>query len=164
MPLRIKKGFTIIELTIYMGLMAILLVILGGIFFSILDLQLESQASSDVQQDGQYILARIGYDVRRATSVSVPAAAGQTGSSLTLVIGGANYTYAVSGTDLQLTAGAAVDNLTSYGSGISSFSISRLGNPGGKASLQIRFTLTSKTSTLRNTYETKDYEETLTLR
>lgn len=159
-----KAGFTIVELLLYMGLMAILLVVMGGIFFSVLDLQLESQGSSDVQQDGEFILARIGYDVRRASSVTVPASAGQTGNSLVLVIGGTSYTYAVSGTDLGLSVGGVTQFLTSYGSNISNFSVTRLGNPGGKASLDISFTLTSKTSTLNQIYQTKNYEEALTLR
>jgi hypothetical protein len=159
-----KKGFTIVELVIYMGLMATFLVIMGGIFFSILDLQLESKASSDVQQDGQFILSRLGYDIRRATAVTVPAVAGQTGTSLTLTIGGASFAYAVVGGDLQMTTGGVTSNLTSFGSEISNFSIMRLGNVGGLPSLKIGFTLSSRDTTLRQAKEIKSYEETLTLR
>jgi hypothetical protein len=159
-----KKAFTIIELLIYMGLMAVFLVLMGEIFFSVLDLQLESKASSDVQQDGEYILTRLGYDVRRATAMTVPATIGQSGGTLVLTIGGTNYTYAVTGGDLQITGNGVTNNLTSFGSQITDFSVTRLGNPAGKANININFTLTSRDVTLRNTHETKSYQESLTLR
>jgi Tfp pilus assembly protein PilW len=159
-----KKGFTIVELLIYMGLMSGFLVIMGNVFFSVLDLQLESKASSDVQQDGQFILSRLGYDLRRATAVSVPATAGETGNSLIMTIGGSNFAYSVNGGDLQLTAGGGSQNLTSFGSSIQDFSVTRLQNPGGLPSLKISFTLVSRDTNLQQRSEVKSYEETLTLR
>jgi len=159
-----RQAFTIVELVIYMGLMSVFLVIMGSVFFSILDLQLESKASSDVQQDGQFILSRLGYDVRRATGVTAPASAGQTDSTLNLTIGGNSFVYAVSNGDLQLTVGGVSQNLTSFGSTISDFSVTRLQNTGGLPSLKIGFTLVSQDTNLKQESEIKSYEETLTLR
>lgn len=159
-----RQGFTIVELIIYMGLVSVFLTMMGQVFFSILDLQLESKASSDVQQDGQYILARMGYDVRRATAVVTPGTAGQAGSILTLTIGGAAYTYSVNGGDIQLTTGGVTQNLTSFGAKIDNFWVTRLQNPGGKPSLNISFTLTSRDVNLQQRSEVKSYQQSLTLR
>jgi prepilin-type N-terminal cleavage/methylation domain-containing protein len=72
----IKKGFTLVEMLIYMGLLTIFLAVIGNIFFSIIDLQLESQATSSVSESGRYLLSRISYDVRRAQSITTPASPG----------------------------------------------------------------------------------------
>ncbi len=162
----IRKGFSIVELLLYMGLMSILLVLMGQILFAVLEIQLRGQASSDVQQDGEYILARIGYDVRRASAIVVPATPGQAGNTLELTIGGVNYyTYGVSGSNLQLTAGGIAQNLTSFGSAVSNFTVTEVaGAVGVRPSVDVSFTLTSTTTSLEQKSEVKDYEEVLTLR
>src|SRR3990172_6790072 len=50
-----RRGFTIIELILYMGMLSILLAVLSQIFVSILNVQLESQSSSSIEQDSRYI-------------------------------------------------------------------------------------------------------------
>ena len=70
-----KRAFTIIELLIYMGLLAGLITILGTVLSQVIDVQLESQAISAVEQDGRFILARLNYDLHRVASVTTPASA-----------------------------------------------------------------------------------------
>ncbi len=163
----IKKGFTLVEMLIYMGLLTIFLAVIGTIFFSIIDLQLESQATSSVSESGRYLLSRISYDVHRAQSITTPASPGLSSPSLVLSIGGVTYTYAeVAGTPafLQLTAGGLVDALTGSDAQISNFSATRVGNASGKNSLKVSFTLESVTTSLSQKHETKDYSTTITLR
>ncbi|OGD08246.1 hypothetical protein A2397_05525 [Candidatus Amesbacteria bacterium RIFOXYB1_FULL_44_23] len=143
-----KKGFTIVELLIYMGLLSILLVVLGGLFGSVLETQLETQSVSVIDQDNRFIDARLVYDVHRATDVITPAGAGQTSSFLSLNIGGSTYTYSVSNGQLQLTIAGNTQAVSSYGTQVSDFLVTRLGNPSGKPSLRFNYTLTGSITSL----------------
>ena len=83
-----KKAFTLIELLIFMGILAALLGILSQILASALAVQVESQTASSVHSDGRYLLSRLTYDVRRASNITSPASAGLTSPTLTLTISG----------------------------------------------------------------------------
>src|SRR3990172_1905169 len=91
---RRRTGFTLIEIIIYMALLSIFLLTLTDIFVSILDVQLESDATSAVEQDGRFILSRISYYIPRATDISTPPQIGQTRSNLIMTIAGVTtYEY-----------------------------------------------------------------------
>lgn len=140
-----QKGFTLVEIILYMALLSIFLIVLTDIFVSILDVRRESEATSAVEQDGRYILNRFMYDIPRASSVTTPASLGGSGSTLAIVIGGTNYTYSLSGGNLQLNDGT-INNLNSSGTSLSDISFQRIGNSGGKDTIKIQFTLTSVTT------------------
>ena len=144
-----KHGFTIVELLIYMVIVGILLTVLGGILISTLDVQTDSQSTSVVEADGRFLLARLGYDVHRASSLTTP--------NLVLIIDGQTYTYAVVNSVLQLTTPSGSSHLTSPGVQVTDFSVTRLGNPSGIPTAQIKFTLT-------NGRETRNYQTTVGLR
>src|SRR3989344_6301854 len=94
----VQKGFTLIELIIYMGLLVILLSVLTSIFMSSLDVQLESQANSAVEQDGSYILSRLAYDIHRAEAISIPDMPGSPGDqadNFRIVVNSVNYSYSI---------------------------------------------------------------------
>lgn len=157
---KLRRGFTLIELIVYMGLMSIFLLTLTEIFLSVLDVQTESQQNSSVEQDGKYILARLNYDISQASTITSPASLGQSANAATLVISGVNYTYDGSGSSLILTNNYGASQINSDGSTISNVSFSRLGNSGGKNSLQIKFRLTSSSN--RNAgREMRDFQTTL---
>lgn len=124
------KGFTIIELIVYIGLSSILIALMSEIFLATLGVRIESQSTTNVQQDARYILSRITYDVRRASAISVPLV-DQTGSTLTLVINeqgvDQTHTYSVQGTDLVLTVGSDTDSVNSTGTTIGSLAFERIG-------------------------------------
>lgn len=162
---RTQKGVSMIELLLYMGILTILLTILTSIFLLALDVQLESQATSSVEQDGNYILARLSYDIHRAQRVSVPATNGETKDNFQIVIDGVNYTYNIdANNNLILTNNLEVGNLNNYGTNVSAFSITRLGNPGGvEDTLKISFIVASKTKK-NSEFETKNFETNLSLR
>lgn len=158
-----SKGTTLVELLLYIGMFLLLLGAMMQIFSSILDVQLESQASSSVTQDGRYILARFTYDMQNAQSISVPTSAGATTNSLQLVVNGATYTYALSNGNLQLTTTNGTSNINSFDTKVSNLSFQRLGNSGGKHTISMSFTLTSVTQRFEGA-ETKDFQETIGLR
>ena len=163
--LRRQRGVSIVELLLYMGILTILLSILTSIFVSALDVQSESQATSSVEQDGNYILARLSYDIHRANSITIPASDGTTASSLQLNIGGVSYIYSIDGSgNLIITNNLGANNLNSSDSTVSAFSVQRLGNVGKiEDTLKISFTDTSRTARVSGV-ETRNFETNLSLR
>ncbi len=152
-----KSGFTIVELILYMGLFSIFITVLTSIFISILDVQTKSESTSSVQQDSRFLFSRMIYDIHRASTINTPASAGQTSQSLTLVIGGSTYTYALTGEALTLTVDGVTESLSGYATQVSGFSVTRIGNPTGKHTLSLNMTVTDQT-------ESKSYQITVGLR
>lgn len=152
-----KRAFTLIELLIYMGVIGTLLTLLGTILVSTLNLQLESQATSVVEADGRFLLARLGYDLHRADSLISPAAAGETTSSLTISAAGQTSTYSVTAGSLLLTTPTSSLPLNSFATQVDSFSLTRLANPNGLPTVQARFILSQLD-------ERRDYQITVGLR
>ena len=153
-----NKGFTIVELLLYMGIFSMLLVVLLQLFSTILSSHAESQATSSVDQDGAYILARLTYDIHNATGITSPTPLGTsctaTPASTTchLSMGGTVSQYSLdSSGNLNMTIGGTNFPLNSVETSIDSITFTALGNPSSgtlpnpKPSVQISFTLKSKT-------------------
>ena len=100
----VQKGFTLVELLVYMGLLSILLLILTQIFTTVLDMQLESESTSSVERDSRFIISILAYDIHRSTAITTPTSAGSTTNSLVLTIDGNTHTYALDGTNLEVTS------------------------------------------------------------
>ncbi len=158
----ISRGFTLIEMLVYLGLFSILILLITEIFFSALDVQLESRSTSDVEQDGRFILARLMYDIENTQSITTPASAGQQNSTLQITVNGIGYTYAVNSGDLQLTNDKGVNILNSYDITVSNLTFTRLGVL-GKPTITVNLTLTSKTKRTAGA-ESKSYQTTMGLR
>ncbi len=139
--LRLSRGFTMVELLIVIGITGILMSILSQVFGSILTLKLRSEATSSLAQDGRFLLARLAYDISRASSITLPAA-GESGSSLSLLIGGVTYRYELQGDSLFLSEGGGISEaMTSLGTRVSSANFTHLSSLGGKESVRLSFTL-----------------------
>lgn len=156
----IKKGFTLVELLLYMGLLAIFLVVLTEIFVTIMEVRLESEATSSVEQDGRFMVSRFAYDISRASAITTPANLGDTTSLLVMTVGGDTFRYAVSGGNLELTNANGTDNLNSSQSTISNQSFQKIGNSGGAETIKILFTVSSITQRAGGA-ETKMFETTV---
>ena len=109
---KFRSGFTIVELTIYMALLAVFLVIMTQILVSILDLQLESQATSFVEQDSRYILSRLAYDINRADVLTDFNPPGETRPYLWLFIDPLWHIYYLDGNELRLVTSPPLVNRT----------------------------------------------------
>lgn len=162
---KFQKGVTVIELLLYMGILAVLLTLLTSVFVSALDVQSESQAVSGIEQDGNYILTRLTYDIHRAQSISIPATNSATLNNFIINIDGEDHAYDVDeNSNLILTNNSGIESLNNYNSGISAFSVTRFGNSGGvENTLKINFTLTSRVNRISGP-ETKNFETNLSLR
>ena len=160
-----QRGTSLIELLLYMAILSALLIVLTRIFISALDVQLESEAGSAIEQDGNYILAKLAYDMHRAKSIAIPSANGDSGSSFRVVVNGANYTYSLDGnSNLILTNDLGVNSLNSYDSNVSSFMAQRLGNGKVEDTLKISYTITSRTKRASGTEAPRNFQTTLSLR
>lgn len=97
-----KRAFTIVELLLYMGLMAIFFTVLTDIWVSAMEALTRTENVAAITSDGRYILARLAYDV------------GQTGE--------VNYILS----DGNLTAGGV--QLNSYATSVESFTVTAIDN------------------------------------
>lgn len=136
----INKGFSLIELLIYMGFFSIFLAMILQMFSSIIGIQLESQSSSALSGDGQYIINRFAYDLRRAQSITTPAL-GASSQTLALVINNQTFTYNLDNGNLILDVNSAKDQLNSYQATLSNISFLRLEGRDGKDVIQVSFTI-----------------------
>jgi len=155
-----NHGNTLIELLMYMGIFIILLAILLEMFGSVIDQQLTTEATSSVQEDGQYILTRLTYDIQRAQSISVPANTGDTSSSLQLVINGTPFTYSTASNNLQIITSGNTDVLNGYDTTVSNLSFKRLGTSNSKPEITFTYIVTSKVIK-HNNPETQTYTTTV---
>jgi Tfp pilus assembly protein PilW len=159
-----RHGFTFIEILIYMGLVSVFLVILTNMFITLLETQLETTGSSAVDQDGQYILARLNYDLHRAGNIITPSAAGETANTLSLNINGVTYTYSLSGQKMQLSDSVNTYLLNSYAADTTVFSVTRLGFDAGTPSAQISLSLQSEDISGTGSAQIRSYLTTVSLR
>lgn len=158
-----KKGFTLVELLLYMGLSVILLVIVSGIFISILSVQNESVKNSSIEREGRYILNRLSRDVYISQDILEPVDIGESSDTLQLLIDSELITYRIVNERLYL-----IDDTNSYlmsGESVKviDFNVEKLGNNGGKSVVEI--TLTAESENVSDgIIQTRDYKTILSVR
>jgi Tfp pilus assembly protein FimT len=159
------RGYTLIELLIYMGLLAIFLTVLSSLFGTAFDIFLRSQSTSSVAHDSAYIFSRLNYDMGRAKSIITPNTLGSSSSSLTLLIDNINYTYSIdSNGNLVYTNNLGSFNLNSYSASVSSANFTLLGNAGGiEQTIKVNLVVTSRVIQSKGS-ESDQINTTLTLR
>ncbi len=140
-----QAGFTLVEIILYMALVAIFIITLTDIFVSILDIRTESEATSAVEQDGRFILSRLHYDIPRSTSIINPANLGDTSDTLELDIEGITHTYSLVTNNLELEDGTGTFNVNSSEATVSVINFQKIGNVGGKETIRIQFDIESVT-------------------
>lgn len=158
-----QRGVTFVELLLVMGLLSVFLVVMTTIFTATLDIQTQSQAYDATLSDGRFIMARLNFDIARASAVTVPAAIGGSADNLSLSINATTYSYALSGDDLQLTDTTGSDNLNSNGTTVSALSFQRLSDGSSADTVHYSFTLTSKAHATAG-HETHTFSGTAGLR
>jgi type II secretory pathway pseudopilin PulG len=142
-----QKGVTLVEILVVMGLLSGMLVVIATIFTSAADAQLQSKSHSSVLTDSRFILARLNYDISRASSVQTPANLGDTSNSLALTIHNKTYTYQLNGANLELTDPDGTATVNGSNTLISNMSFQKLGTANNPPTIKYTFTLKSKTKT-----------------
>lgn len=155
-----RSGFTLIELLLYMGLFSILLSALVSLFAALVEVQLESETYTPLEQNARYITHRLAYDIQRADTIIMPAALGDTSTILSLTIDGQSYQYAIDQQDLIITRGADTFGLTSYDAQMVSITFTRYGNASGVPVIEVQMTVQSS-AVLRGQPESYTYRTML---
>ncbi len=141
-----NKGFTLIEVLIFMGIFSILILVMFQLLTSIFDVQLESQSTSAVSKDGRYILNRLTYDIKNSAIVTSPSSGSQ-GQSLVISDGNTTYTYSLSNGNLTLTNSitGTSDQLNSVNTLVSSLNFLTLSDTNTQnKTVTVSFTVNSK--------------------
>ncbi len=160
-----KKGFTLVELIIYMGLLSALLVILSQVFTSIISAKLDSESRASIDQDATYLISKLTYDISRATAISSPSTftACTSSCSLQISIGGVSNTYSINSGNLRIVNNLGTNVLNGYNTSITAFNLTRIGNgvtPTNTDTIKINFTIQS--DVIRSSgNEVKNYEITV---
>ncbi len=141
--IKIQKGFSLVELLIYMALMSIFLMVLLDVFTTTLNIKLVSESTSAISSDSRYIFSKLSYDINNADSVILPVP-GATNTSLQIETSGLTATYTLDNGNLVKTAGGVSMNLNGIDTKLDSISFKNIGNPGEKPTIQIVYTLRSK--------------------
>lgn len=159
-----KKGFTLIELLMASGILMILMGVLTSVFGSIIDAQNDSQATSGVDQDGRYVVARLVYDMQRASEIVSPATPSTTTqSTLTLKINTVDNIYSLDGSgNLQVNNDLGVNLLNSHTTKIENLTFQRIGIGGNTDTVQVKFRVVSRIQEAAGN-ESRDFQTTLSI-
>ena len=160
----LTSGFTLVELLIYMGVWMVMLLVLTELFSSTLSLRLDSTAMTAVEQDTQFLLSRITYDVSRANAIVTPAGVGVPTSGFELEIGGDRYIYQLTNTNLTLTNQLGTSSLNGHQTKVTNLTVTRVGNVTNQDSLQIIITLESLLTLTGDRTERRTLQTTVGLR
>jgi len=138
-----QKGFTLVELLIYMALMSIFILVLLDVFTTTLNTKLASESTSGISQDSRYILSKLSYEINNADIITSPPL-GSTSASLQLTASGSASTYGISSGNLVKTTGGVSMSLNGTDTMLDAISFKNLGNAGGKPTIQVIYTVRSK--------------------
>lgn len=123
-----KKGFSLLELLIYITILSILVVVISNTFISLSRGNGQSQARSEVNNSIRFATELLRQDLKNASAVIVPASGGS-GSTLTLTRGSVDIIYDVSGGALRRKEGAAAPvNVTNSNISVNAPTFSRIEN------------------------------------
>ena len=108
-----SRGFSLLELLIYMAILSIMSVILSASFLSLTKGRAKSESRTEVNSNLRFAMERIVQDINAASAVSAPDP-GAASSTLQLSLSGSTTTWRVITGQLQRTVGVnPADRITS---------------------------------------------------
>lgn len=159
-----SKGFTLLELLVYVTITGGLLVAVSMFFNTVIESRIKAQSIMEVEQQGALVMDYIGGVVRGADSITSPAAGGTGVNTITLAMPASSTVATVviekNGTVVQVRedAGAAIP-LTNSKVEVDSLTMRNLTRSGTPGIVQISLVLSRVNTTGRNEY---DYTQTFT--
>lgn len=157
-----NKGYTLIELLLYVSIVGVLLVGITFFFGTITETRVKNRTISEVNEQATYAIDYIARTVRASNSISSPAV-GASGNSLTVVTGDAGVdpiVFSVASGVLQVKEGsAAAVPLTSPVIQVNAFTVTNTARPGTDGMATVQLTLNRVNTSNRNEY---DYAQTFT--
>lgn len=150
-----KRGFTLLELLLYVSMAGALLLATSFLAFTLLAARVKNQTTSEVEQQGLQIMQSITQVLRNATSINSPATSTSAAAlSINTVLPGNNPTMfgvasGVLGIQEGIGATTTLSNNKVFVSGLTFTNMSRVGTPG---IVRVQFTVSAINNTGRSEY------------
>lgn len=163
-----NKGFTLIELILYIGIAAVLLAVISLFLSTVIKSRLKQQSMTEVEAQGLQIMEQITHALRNAEEISNPSP-GNSGDTLALSNSDGSQILTIfdlNGTQLQVTelSGGAIP-LNNNRIGVSNLNFSNLSRSDTPGLIQTQFTLSHTNNSGRNEYTyAKTFQTSTSLR
>jgi Tfp pilus assembly protein PilW len=163
-----KKGFTLVELLLYLGLAAAMLLAVSVFLSVIMQSRIKNQTVAEVEQQGWQIMQLMTQTIRNSEAINSPSAGG-TASTLSLQQTSApvNPTiFDLSGTTIRITEGTGSPiDLNSTKVEVSALNIENLSRTNTSGNIRIWFTASHINPGSRKEYDyTKTFYGSASLR
>jgi len=158
---RRRVGFTLIELLIYFGLFSIVTLIITTLFFDISRFWAFAQKTDALQDNARTIFTNLTQTIRSAQNVNSPQI-GQTSSFLEL--NNQTTKFYLEDKSLKRNDQGTINGLINNQVEIDNLEFTRIQNPDGKPTVQIKATLKAKTILGPEEPETLNFQTTVSLR
>jgi type II secretory pathway component PulJ len=128
-----QQGFSLLEILIYVTIIAIVTLTISGAFLSLVKGEGRVEAQTEVNASVRFALEKINQDLRAASAVSTPATAGSSSSTLVMTVSAITVRYCVVANQVRRATGAAAcdasaEALTSILTSITSLTATRREN------------------------------------
>lgn len=165
---RHKRGFTLIEILLYVSLASVILLTVSAFLGILLQSRVKNQVVAEVEQQAQHVIQTIGPAIRNAEDITSPLVGGSA-TSLTLDIYDAAddpTVFDLSGGVIRITEGAgSVVDLTTSRVNVSSLTFTNITKDDTPGTVRIEFTISYNSSSSRQEFSySKDYYATYNLR
>ena len=150
--LKKSKGFTLIELILYVGIVGAVLLVVSILLMTLLTSRIKNETVSEVELQGTQAMQLITQNVRNAETVSVPAR-GEISSSLVITKEGENIAFSLDDGVIYIQEGSGnLINLTNDRVLASSLLFENTGKENAPDSIRINFILSHVNHTGRSEY------------
>lgn len=96
-----NSGFSLLELLLYISVVSTVTLIISTTFISFNRGRGQVESKSEVNSALNFAMEKISQDLRAASSVTLPATAGESRNDITMVIGASTITYCVASGQLR---------------------------------------------------------------
>ena len=126
-------GFSLLEILIYVSIIAIVISAISGVFLSLAQGQAKADARAEINSNVRFALDKINQDILSASAIATPAAAGDVSNgSLVMTISPTTVTYCVVSGQVRRSAGgtcnSSAEPITSSTVKVDNLSFARLEN------------------------------------
>ena len=151
------QGFTLVELIIYIAILAGILVLVIGFLWNVIFGNVKETAYQEVQQNGRFAIAKITQEIKKATGINSPLPSDPPSSSLSLSMAAFHLNptvFDVGGGKLRITQGTRGPyELTSDQVIVSSLQFTNLSYLDTPGTIQIEMTIDHINPGARTEYE-----------
>ena len=151
-----KKGFTLIELMLYVGIISTVVFISSVFLIMLLQSREKNQTISEIEENGVQIMETITQTIRNSEGINSPSSGSSSGSlSLGMTDGSKDPTiFDLSGSTIRITEGSGSSvPLSSSRVELTGLSFKNLSRPNTPGNITVQFTMTHFNPGSRNEFE-----------